>query len=262
MKISLIVSVYKNIKYLELVLQSIQLQTYKNFELIVAEDNNGSEMKEYLNNKRENFVVTIQHVFQEDKGFRKNKILNEAIRVSTGEFLVFVDGDCILHRNFLQEYAKNAKKNTCLLGRRVELGEKSSRELLNYGDVKKINLLWLMKNFTYGIEEGIYLPFLPSRKSVGVFGCNFGLYKEDILKINGFDEDYVRATAGEDSDIDWRLEKNGVEYRSLKNKAIQYHIYHKRTNREEDGTFNWKILENKKKEGIIFCKNGLNKLEE
>src|SRR5256885_5540037 len=103
-EISVIVSVYDNVQYLEIVLLSLQRQTFSNFEVIVAEDNNGKAMKDFILRQQKEFSFPIRHVSQEKKGFRKNKILNEAIRNSSSPYLQFIDGDSVLHKNYLRHF--------------------------------------------------------------------------------------------------------------------------------------------------------------
>src|ERR1700748_368417 len=99
-KLSLIVTVYKNISYLEMVLLSVERQTLKDIEVIVAEDNDGEEMKNFIAEQQKKFSFPIFHVSQEKKGFRKNRILNEAIRITHAKYIQFVDGDSVLQKNY------------------------------------------------------------------------------------------------------------------------------------------------------------------
>ena len=105
MKVSLIIAYYKNINSLNLILESLKLQSNLNFEVIIAEDDNEEATKNYVKEKSLTLPYTLMHVCQlEDKGFRKNQMLNEAISVSKGELIVFIDGDCIPHKHFIKEY--------------------------------------------------------------------------------------------------------------------------------------------------------------
>jgi cellulose synthase/poly-beta-1,6-N-acetylglucosamine synthase-like glycosyltransferase len=259
-KISLIISVYKSINFLDLVLQSVGLQSYNNFEVIIAEDNDSDKMKEFINEQRKKYSFSIQHVSHPDVGVRKCKILNDAIKISQGQFLVFIDGDCILHKNFLREYAKYQKLNYCLYGRRVMLDEDITNILLETKDISQLSLLKLFRTNSSHLEEGIYLPWFRLNlraKNVAIKGCNFGISKEDMYKINGFDEDYKNLTIGEDDDIKWRLKEAGIKFKSLRNKAVQYHLFHKRKDRSDIYEENFKLYQKKKSKNQYFCDNGL-----
>jgi GT2 family glycosyltransferase len=89
-------------------------------------------------------------------------------------------------------------------------------------------------------------------------GCNMSFFKEDIVKINGFDEDYILPAIGEDIDLIWRFEQAGFRFRSVKNFAVQYHLHHKENWTDNSG--NEKIMLEKMKRKEFICKNGLKKL--
>lgn len=260
-KISLIIPVYKKKEFIEAVLETINFQTYKNFEVIVAEDDNTlggfiKEVKKKLNYK-------LIHVQQEDIGYRRNTALNNGVKASTGKMLVVVDQDCMLHPKFLEEYAKNYDKADLLTGRRFNLGEKYSRKILK-NRKRKFNLLGLLfsdspiKKF----PDAVYIPWLPFKRNSRVLGSNFGIKKEFLEKINGFNEDYI-GYGLEDVDLEKRVEMAGGIRTSMKNKAIQYHLYHPEPQGNTDRyNLNRNILEETIKNKKCICINGLKKLGE
>ena len=139
------------------------------------------------------------------------------------------------------------------------LGENFTREFLLETDLKSLSLFKLIFSDSKRIEECLYIPFFRKLKSDyrGIWGCNWGVKLDDLMQVNGFDEDYVLASVGEDNDIEWRLRKSGVDFKSLKHKAIVYHMYHKE-NYDSDATKqNLELFEHKKKTGRIRCLNGL-----
>ena len=101
----------------------------------------------------------------------------------------------------------------------------------------------------------MYLPFISTKKDYGILGCHWSAHKEDLLAINGYDEDYVLAGIGEDVDIEWRMKESGIKFKSLKFKAIQYHLHHA-LNYTSDAE-NIALLKEKKKLGHIVCLNGI-----
>lgn len=256
MNITLIIAVYNDYESLFSVLKSLENQSFKDFEVIIAEDCQKKEMLEFLKNN--SFHLKIKHVSQEDKGFRKNKILNKAIKISSGKYFIFVDGDCMVHKDYVYEYSKKFKENRLIVGRRVMLsGEMTKKIKYKFYVPGFIEILFSNSNYK---EEGIKLPYLLARKNInGLIGSNFGISKKLLLKINGFDEDYEAPGVGEDDDIYMRLKKlNEVEFVSIRNRALQYHLEHSRSDRT---SINGALFEEKKK-GSYFCKNGLEKVED
>jgi len=259
MKISLIIAFYKNIAALELILKALQKQTYQDFEIIIAEDDCNTETRELISQIK--IPQKLMHVFQDqDFGFRKNKILNQAILKSDGDFIVFIDGDCIPHKNFLKAYYQNASDKTILFGRRVMLSESLTQKLYTLKQLDYLTYwsLWISKSKKK--KYSFYLPFFNQYKEDGIWGSNLGLYKKHIVAINGFDEDYVTASIGEDTDIEWRLLKYGLKLKSIRFSAIQYHLHHKFNYSSVDYKKGYAILQEKMKLNNFVCKNGIVKL--
>lgn len=251
--ISVMIAVYKDYKSLEAVLYSLTEQSMKTFEVIIAEDCQEEYMVEFL--KKWKDKLNIKHVFQEDKGFRKNKILNKAISVAEGEYFIFIDGDCIVDKDFIFEYNKKMKENRLISGRRVMLSEKITKKIKEKWHFPNIFFIYMSKS-RYK-EEGIKLPEIFTRKNInGLIGSNFGISKKLIFEINGFDEDYEQAGIGEDDDIYMRLKKiPDIEVISIRNRAIQYHLNHKRSG--EEVYKNHILFEEKMKNNSFICKNGI-----
>ena len=127
-KVSLIAAVYKDIEALDLIIKALLKQTYKNFEFIVAEDGQSTEVRDYLSTV-ENVFFDIVHTTQEDVGLRKSKSQNNAIRASSGEYLIFIDGDCIPYSTFIEYHVALAEEGYFLGGKRVNLGPQYSKKL-------------------------------------------------------------------------------------------------------------------------------------
>ena len=260
-KISLIIPIYKKKEFIEAVLKSINLQTYKNFEVIVTEDDN--ILEEFIKGLKKNLTYELIYLQQEDMGYRRNTALNNGVKVSTGEMIVVVDQDCILHPKFLEEYAKNYDKADLFTGRRFNLGKKYTEKVLK-NKKRKFNLLELLfsdspiKKFL----DAIYVPWLSLKRNSRVLGSNFGIKKNFLEKINGFNENYI-GYGLEDVDLEKRVEIAGGIRISMKNKAIQYHLYHPEPQGNTDRyNINRKILEETIRKKEYICKNGLKKLME
>ncbi len=267
-EVSVILSFYKKIDYLELVLAGFSIQTFKDFEIIIADDGSDYGTVEKLETLLSKYDFPAVHIWQEDKGFRKNKILNKAIERSTTGYLIFVDADCIPHSNFVEEHIKNREEKRVLTGRRVNLSERITNKLTpelvrNYYLEKHFGKLLydgLLGKSSY-VEKGIYVKsgFLRkvlNKKIRGLLGSNFSVYKKDMLEINGFDERYEAPSIGEDSDVQFRLELNGIKVKSLNNIAVQYHLYHKLLPRPQK---NLDLFETVKSENKAFTECGINK---
>jgi glycosyltransferase involved in cell wall biosynthesis len=258
--ISLIISFYRRLDFLELIFQSLDKQSYKNFEVIVAEDNNDPQTIAFIERAQIDHSFSIQHVSHEDIGFRKTVILNKAVKKSKGEKNVFIDGDCVLHKHFMYEYNKAITETYFCYGRRVFCSKRQTDKILKSKDIKSVNIFMVFLLGGKSLGAGLYLPFKKNtdKQHRRILGCNWGIMKKDILAVNGFDEDYDRAGVGEDFDIDWRLKKEGFKVRSMKGKAIVYHLYHEANYNTADTEYVEQLMAEKKMIGKSFCINGIN----
>jgi glycosyltransferase involved in cell wall biosynthesis len=267
---TLIISVYKKIQELELILSSLQKQSYRNdYEIIIADDGSGEDMEKFISQNKKKFELDLKLVTHEDIGFRKNKILNESIKNAKSDYLIFMDGDCIPHYHFVEAHIMHKKPGTVQCGRRVILGKKISEGILkSYIRHKSFEITFSKllfdsvrsKNASVHVEEAIYLENEKARNFIStdrtnLLGCNFSIPKNLIEKVNGFDEDYTGPGIGEDTDIEYRLRLLSANFESLRNLAIVYHLYHPKTieERKNYDYFHTYV----KNSGNYFCKNGL-----
>lgn len=256
--VNLFICVYKNIPFLRKVLDSVEQQLYKNFTVTVVEDGDFNEMKIFIKNYKCSFQIL--HLQQEDIGFRKNKILNAGLRENKAELCIFIDGDCILHPKFIQEYVKYYDGSSVLFSKRTNLDAKTSELLLNSSKIVPSKLTMILNKSTR-VEDSVYLPFKPVKNVLNpkIIGCNMAIPFSTLQAVNGFDEDYEITGFGEDVDIEWRILKQGFLFLNMKFHAIQFHLYHERPEREDQTAISKKICFDKKSIGITFCENGLKK---
>ncbi|MDN5055433.1 glycosyltransferase [Aliarcobacter butzleri] len=270
-KCSIIISVYKDTDSLDLILESLCNQTIIPDEIIISEDGNSIEMSDYVKVAKEKYKkLDINHLFQEDIGWRKNIALNRAIVASKYEYLIFIDGDCVPFDDFIENHLGQATKRIVLAGKRVELGENITREIRS----KKLTVSKLTNNYwlyviklindkTRHLEDILhisYKSFLSRyiKKEVNyIIGCNWSAFKEDILEINGFDETYTLPSVGEDVDLGWRFRGLGIELKSCRYNANLVHLYHKKRFDSSQGIINNAILKKNFDANKFFCDNGI-----
>lgn len=272
MKISVIISVYKNIGALNIILKALANQTIKADEIIISEDGNSDIMKNFINSLNYDNLI---HLTCEDIGWRKNIALNKAIVNTSGEYLIFIDGDVVPHQRFIEGHLSQAKKKRVCAGKRAELGKNISQEILDeelsIDTVADNYIRWIKKLHNDKIrhyEDGIYIKpdgwiyknFVSKKNISYLIGCNFSCFKEDILSINGFDEDYIYPSVGEDVDINWRFRASGIEVISVRNIANVYHLWHKKGFGSTESEINNKILKNTIENNQYICLNGIKKL--
>jgi len=267
LKSSIIISVYDDCSALRLILDSLHQQTTNDFEIIISEDGESEQIKKFIEDYDKS-SFHIQHLTQKDSGFRKNIALNRAISTANTDHIIFIDGDCVPHTGFIAAHQLFSGPGIACTGRRLELGTKISTKLRT----GQIDVSYLTNRFFYllhmpalqldkakNIESGIYskwLHKLTKDKEIRLLGCNFSCDKKDLIKINGFNEDYLSPGIGEDSDIDWRLIRSGVTIKNVKFSAIQYHLYHPRS--YVVSKKNTELFEEMKQSDAYVCNHGIN----
>jgi glycosyltransferase involved in cell wall biosynthesis len=236
--LSLVIAVYNKPEILRLVLAACDRQSMREFEVIVADDGSGPAVAETVRESQRLYAFPIIHLWHEDAGWRKNTMLNNAIRAAQTEYLIFIDGDCLPSRHFLLDHWQEREPGKVLLGRRVETSARWSQHLsmdaITSGAFDRYGWReWRdgLRGEALRLEDGLrirsrFVRTILLRTVRGMLGSNFSAWKHDLVAINGFDELYNGPGCGEDSDIEFRLSLIGVTGKSLRNLAVQYHVHH------------------------------------
>lgn len=235
-KISVIVTVYNRMEYLKNLLICLMNQSIQVDELIIADDGSKEKVTDFINEMIPQCKFKIKHVYQEDKGFRLAKSRNNAVRASEGDILVFLDQDCIFSPTLIESVVKKLKK-ACFIPlkviwsseeekdkiQRLIEGQESYKEVVNVIEKSKIKKLYKshklakMKNIKYmiGLKD----------RGTNIVGAAFVFNREDYIRINGFDEEYINW-GKEDDDISWRAYKSGLKSKLLYLEEPIIHMYH------------------------------------
>ncbi|MGG7035947.1 MAG: glycosyltransferase family 2 protein [Flavobacterium sp.] len=228
MKTALLISTYNWPESLELVLKSVMAQSVLPGEILIADDGSAGATKKIVEQFQRMSFVPIKHVWQEDKGFRKSKILNKAIAQSVSDYIIQIDGDCIMHREFVSDHIKAAQKGVYLYGSRVNILPNYVQEVF---EKKQIEFNYFSKEIK-NKSRSLHIPFFSksfkahSGISKKFRGCNVSFWKKDFIAINGYNEDF-EGWGREDSDLAIRLGNNEIKAKRLRYAGIVYHIYHK-----------------------------------
>ncbi|HEY0090903.1 MAG TPA: glycosyltransferase, partial [Flavobacterium sp.] len=127
LRISVIISTYNAEEWLEKVLIGYSMQSFKDYEIIIADDGSRASTKELIDSFKKDFPVPLRHLWHEDLGYRRQEILNVAIIEAAYEYILMTDGDCIPRKDFLEVHAKYAEKGKFLSGGYCKLSMKASK---------------------------------------------------------------------------------------------------------------------------------------
>ena len=226
--VALLISTYKWAEALDIVLKSILYQSRRPDEVIIAEDGQDPSTVFCIDRFIKRTGIPVKHVNHEDIGFRKSLILNKAIKEIESDYIIEIDGDIIMHREFVADHIKGAREGYFVQGSRTMLTEWKSKKLLQ---TKNINRLHPLMRGLYSRFNAVRVPLFSSFFKVdpcsshNVKGCNLAFWKVDYVKVNGYYSGF-EGWGWEDYEFGERLINIGVKKKGLKMAAIGYHIFH------------------------------------
>ncbi|MEZ4853426.1 glycosyltransferase family 2 protein [Flavobacterium sp.] len=257
-KCSLVTPTYNWPNALELLLLSILNQSVLPNEVIIADDGSKEETTQLVQKFQKKFPVPLIHIWHEDNGNQKPKIMNKAIARAKYEYIIEIDGDIIMHKDFVKDHLHFAKKGFYLFGSRVNIQKSILPQIFNE---KKITFGLFSKGIKKRLRT-VRMPFFMlfekphTSISKKLRGCNMSFWKADFIKVNGFNEGLV-GWGVDDSEMIQRLHNIGIWGKRLKHVGIAYHIYHKEQDKSHislNNAIEDEVRENK----IVYIEKGIN----
>ena len=234
-KVSVIIAVFNRPEILLKALASINAQSVKPFEVVLADDGSGEDIAGIVQKNKNRFEFAIKHVYQPDKGFRLAKARNNAIRNAEGDYLVFWDQDVLATKNYLKTFSDRfraseflippdpvrltAEQTAAVTDRMIESCDYA--QIVTTGQIRALRRRvykdWYYYFETRYIKRNSYKP--------KVRGGILGIAKKDILLVDGYDENY-QGWGAEDDDLGRRLYRAGIRGRNVFHKEYPLHLYH------------------------------------
>ena len=257
--------------WLEKSLWGYEQQDIKDFEIVIADDGSTQETTDVIKRFQKESSLRIKHVWQEDDGFQKTKILNKAILASEGDYLIFSDGDCIARKDFVFKHLKYRRPKHFLSGGYYKLSQSISDAVSKENIVSQscFDAAWLLengqpKNFkinkltSHGTKEVMLNTFTTTTPTWD--GNNASGWREDILAVNGFDS--RMQYGGEDRELGERLTNYGVQGIQIRYSAVAVHLEHARGYVTQDMIEkNKTIRAHTRKQNIVWTPYGINPKE-
>lgn len=265
-KISVIVSTYNRPDALKAVLTSLLSQRDENFEIVVADDGSTAPTKKLVEGYEKNYPHKIVHVWHPDTGFRLSEIRNKAAKVSSGQYLLIVDGDCVPTQDWISENRKLAEPGWVVAGQRVLLSEEFTKELLSSPPIERLPVtLAEAKDLSNRKIINRWQPLL--RLPLGVLRklessnwkkartFSLGVWRDDFMKVRGFDESFV-GWGHDDADLAVRLINAGIRIKLGTFSSTVFHLWHPSAPRT-NASKNWSIVLQRASSGEIFPTQGI-----
>jgi glycosyltransferase involved in cell wall biosynthesis len=256
---TLIVTTYEWPAALELTLKSVARQSVTPGEVIVADDGSGAETARVVERWRTKIACPVTHMWQSHEGFRLARSRNRAIAAAKGDYVIIVDGDMVLHRHFIADHLNAARPGSFIQGVRLLTKAAAAERMLCGGSLDLNFFASDIKRRRHAVRS-LLLSRLVFGRRVGqsaIRGCNQAYWKQDLLRVNGFNEACV-GWGREDNEIAARLYNVGVSRRNLKFQALAIHLHH--PPRHPAGTNpNDAILRQTIDRGETWCRLGLDR---
>ncbi len=264
--ISLIVSTYNRPDALEKCLNSLLQQTDKGFEILVADDGSSVETQSLIYEYIVKGIVSIVHIHQADNGFQLSKIRNKAVAKSKGDYLIFLDGDCIVRPDFVAKHRRLSLNGYFVAGNRMLLSQAFTKYVIinkipihlekniyfiKLRLVNKINRLSPIFSLPLG-----FLRYLQPRNWRKAVGCNTGMWKKDFITINGYDE-LFEGWGYEDSDLIIRLIHAGIKRKEGRFAVPVLHLWHSQNDKSNQDVNYQRLTERLDDLGFIEAKKGV-----
>lgn len=238
--LSVIITTYNRPNALNLILKSLENQTDKDFEVIIADDGSNTETCEEIARLQKIMPYSLRHYWQQDQGFRAAKARNQAAAMSQGNYLLFLDGDCVPATTFITRHRKLAETSFFVVGNRLLLSPAYTEQVLSQ-ELPIYNwtfLEWLKLRSQKACNRILPLVYFPiysvckhnSKRWQGAKTCNLAIWKKDFLRVNGFEESY-EGWGYEDSDLVIRLIRAGVLRKNGHFSVPVFHLWHPENDR-------------------------------
>jgi len=256
--LALLINTYDQPEYLARVLAAVSRQQAQPDEVILADDGSGAPTREVFAQWAGASACRTCHVWQKNAGFRRARILNQAIAAATSDYVVFLDGDTLPHPQFVADHRALARPGFFVQGHRALVEQKAAAWFgLQTLAADRRRAFW--QGQLHGWKNAWRWPFpLATRKPHlrGIRGCNLAIARADLVRVNGYNEDFT-GWGREDSELAVRLMNSGVQRLDLRGRAICFHLWHPPASRAQL-TDNDSLLQQAVQSAARRCERGLN----
>ncbi len=256
--LTLAITTHERPEALAAILKSLRSQSYAPSEVLIADDGSGAATTEVIAAFKSQSPYPVKYLRQEHQGFRVARLRNLAIAAASFDYLLLIDGDMLLHPEFIADHIKMACHGYYTQGLRVQLSSQRTTSLIkeptklpNFFD-RNLGLRRL-----HTLHCATLQPLLRyiGNKLIAIKSCNQAFWREDLLKINGFNE-LIEGWGAEDKELCARLEHSGIRRQTLLGGGIAFHLHHPPAERirrkENEAIFQLTVL-NK----ILRCEQGV-----
>jgi glycosyltransferase involved in cell wall biosynthesis len=259
MRVALVITTYERPDALAAVLASVARQSVSPDEIVIADDGSGEPTRELIGAYAARSSVPVRFVSQPHKGFRLTRLRNLAIAATPMDYLVFVDGDMVLHPDFIADHVRHARRGRFTQGVRVRadtaltgalIADPALRAGFFAGGLGGLRRLYLLHS-----RRLAALTRRAANAFVAIKGCNQAFWRDDLVRVNGFNE-RIQGWGPEDKELCARLENAGVQRQTLLFGGIAVHLDHPPAARQQLAA-NLAVYADTRRERKVRCESGL-----
>ncbi len=230
------------------------------YEIVVADDGSTDETANMIKTFSSTSKTPIIHVWHEDNGFQLCQIRNKAFARCSGDYIIQSDGDIVFDKHFVEDHVRLAEQGYFVCGSRVYLTPEGTKEMFENKSILPKMKYMKRSHILNSIRIKPLQQFFALRYGKAIEklrGCNMAFWKNDIIKVNGYNED-LTSWGHEDSELAYRMYFAGIKKKFLKNGGICYHLYHVESSRENEQA-HIDAINNVVENRLTTCQNGISK---
>ena len=244
-EVSVIILTYNRSDALKAVLHALAWQDTMPDEVVITDDGSNEGHIQAIENALsiKQWPFKVKYIWHPDIGFTAATARNQGVRNSSGNYLIFLDGDCVPRHDFVSEHMRQRRQGCFINGSRILLNQGITETIIRHPQlIHHSTLYWLRQRLFGRINKWFPMivripPLLriasPSFKWKGIRSCNFSLWRNDFVKVNGFDETFV-GWGHEDADFVWRLQRAGVKRINGYWSTEIFHLWHLEASRDRE----------------------------
>lgn len=226
---SVLVATYNRASLLELVLCGFAIQTRRDFEVIICDDGSTPDTLEVLKRVAPRCTFGLRYLWQEDRSFRKTRVLNRGILAARTDYLLFTDDDCVPHRKFVEGHLNRKRQDTLIFGTIVRvyptLTAAIMPEIVLRGGLESSPYFTPGKRLELLRSWAMFYKhlLLKNQRKPKLYGADFGVEKAWMHRVNGFDEGFI-GWGYEDKELRMRLVNAGIRMSEAILAAVVFHL--------------------------------------
>ena len=259
MRLALLITTHERPEALAAVLDSVARQRVAPAEVIIADDGSGAATQEVIAAFTGRSAVPVRQVSQPHEGFRVARLRNLGITAAIADFIVCIDGDMLLHPEFIADHQRLARPGYFTQGVRVHTDAELTRKLIAapaaLPSFRATGLGGLRRLYLLHSPRLASLARTPGNAVISIKSCNQGYWFRDLVRVNGFNEAF-EGWGPEDKELCARLENSGVRRQTLLFGGIACHLHHAEASRSALPA-NLALLADTRRQRRVRCEHGL-----